>query len=124
MTEYELVDAMNGTVSAMMSSQGLFLSVLFAYLLAAYTVGSKLTQFQAAFISLVFLFFTLAGSSAMASMSNEVSYYGSAIADIRGSDVGGGIPANLVAPMLVLVRLLMATGALYFMWQVRHPKTE
>jgi len=124
MTEYELVDALNGNMSAMMSSQALFLSVLFAYLLAAYTVGSKLTQFQAVFISLVFLIFTLAGSSALAAMSNEISYYRLAIADIRGSDVGGGIPANLVGPMFVLVRILVATGALYFMWQVRHPKTE
>ena len=124
MTEYELIDALNGNMSAMISSQALFLSVLFAYLLAAYTVGSKLTQFQVAFISLVFLIFALAGSSALAAMSNEMSYYKSAIADIRGADAGGGIPANLIVPMFILVRLLVATGALYFMWQVRHPKTE
>ena len=42
----------------------------------------------------------------------------------EGSEVGGGIPINLALPVLVLVRLLVATGALYFMWQVRHPKSE
>ena len=124
MTEYELVDALNGNMSAMMSSQALFLSVLFAYLLAAYTVGSKLTQFQVAFISLVFLIFALAGSTGLVAMSNEMSYYRAAIAAIRDSDVRGGTPVNLVVPVFILVRILVATGALYFMWQVRHPKTE
>ena len=124
MTEYELIDAMHSTMGSMMTSQGLFLSALFAYLVAAYTVGTKLTQFQAAFISVTFIVFALGGSSAMAAMSIEVSYLQSAIGDIRGShSVSGSFP-KVVGTMLVLVRPLVTIGALYFMWQVRHPKTE
>lgn len=123
MTEYEMIDITTALTGNMLAAQSLFLTVLFAYLLVAYIVGKRLTMFQAAFVSFIFLVVSLAATNGVYSMAQDALDLGYRISDLRGE-----APASLSAAPTTLLgifggRVLMTLGALYFMWQVRHPKT-
>lgn len=47
MTEFEMVELINGTTSNIIANQALFITTLSAYLVVAYSVGQKLTDYQA-----------------------------------------------------------------------------
>ena len=123
MTEYEMTDIATALTSNILASQSLFLTVLFAYLLVAYIVGSKLTTFQAGFLSLIFLIVTLSSTTGAFAMAQDALSLGSRISELTGEGI-----ASLSAAPIILVgifggRVVIALGALFFMWQVRHPKT-
>ncbi len=63
MNEYQLIDAMANFQSNLIQGQALTISMLTAYMIIAYTVGAKLTTFQCAFASGLFLLFGLLGIS-------------------------------------------------------------
>ena len=54
MTEYEIADLLNGVNSNIVAGQAIFLTVLSAYLVVAYSVGKALTTYQVSFINFVF----------------------------------------------------------------------
>ncbi len=55
MTEYEIIDAFVSLRMEIAQHSMNFASVLFAYLIAAYFVGSKLTRFQVAVITVLYI---------------------------------------------------------------------
>ena len=124
MTEYELVDAANGIASNIMVSQTIFLSILFAYLILAYVAGSKLTTFQAGFLSFIFLVACTSGTTAFLGMLAEVMHDTAKLNEIRSENIGFGTLTRPTLLSLVAIRMVMILGALYFMWSVRHPRTE
>ena len=56
MTEYELVDAANSTLSLFLSTILAYLTIVSAYLIAAFMSGDKLTRQQFIVISVLFVF--------------------------------------------------------------------
>jgi len=46
MSEYEIWDLINGIMSNMFAEQTLFVTMISAYLLVAYSVGKSLTTYQ------------------------------------------------------------------------------
>ena len=93
---------------------------LTGYLLIAFFVGDKLTKFQAAFASLMFL--GLYGSYQI-SIWGQLSRMAHFNAEL--SSLGSSIPTDKIYPHFSpLLSLLLAAGSLYFMWSVRHPNTE
>ncbi len=120
MTEYELIDAINGLASNLATSQSLFISALFGYLILAYAIGDKLTTFQVVFVSVVFAFVSATGTSAFLTMSTSIAELSVRHADATGSEA----VFSDYGAMLGIPRAVMVVGALVFMRQVRHPKTE
>ena len=110
-------------VAVMLSESAL--AVLTGYLLIAHFIGAKLTLFQVTFVNSIFVlvrfvnFLTLQGvvernlhwSNQVQKLDPTIPYGVLAQAD-RGSFVSW------------LIFLVMTGGALVFMWQVRHPKTD
>jgi hypothetical protein len=43
---------------------------------------------------------------------------------IHSIDLGGNGDSWLLSGGFVLVRVFLITGALFYMWQIRHPKVE
>ena len=76
----------------------------------------------------MFLVFGLLGAAGQISNLNEMYYYGAQLGELRGSHFssvdGDSLAEEAVRWLFVVVRLLLFAGALYFMWSVRHPKTE
>jgi hypothetical protein len=128
MNEYELVDAMSGLQSNLIQGQAVTITILSAYMVVAYTVGAKLTKFQSTFVSIMFILFGLLGAMGQVSILNEVYHYGAQLRELRGSHTmtvdGDGSFWEAPRWLLLIVRLFLFSGALYFMWSVRHPKTE
>ena len=126
MTEYELMDALNGLASNAIAIQALFITTLSAYMVMAYAAGRHLTVFQATFISILFVIFSVTTSISWMTMALEVRAGYATLNEVRGfSPVFVDQAAeNPIIITMVAARALMILGALVFMWQVRHPKPE
>ncbi len=128
MTEYQLVDAIASLQSNLIQGQAVTVTMLSAYMVVAYAVGTKLTTFQCTFVSLMFLVFGLFAALGQISNLNEMYYYGSQFGDLRDegyTGVDGDSGAEEFARwVFVTIRVLLFGGALTFMWRVRHPKAE
>ena len=122
MNEYELNDAIQAIGSNLIAGEALFLTFLSAYAVTAFTVGSRLTTYQIAFINFVFIAFMITSLGGLYSMVVQVYYYGDQLISSQGEVVDQAV-GEMVQWTMLLTRLLMGLGALVFMWQVRHPKT-
>ena len=83
MNEYQLVDVMASLQSNVIQGQAITITMLSAYMVVAYTVGAKLTTFQSAFVSIMFLVFGLLGIMGQLANLNEMYYYGAQLGEIR-----------------------------------------
>ncbi len=83
LTRYELLESYYLARSALVSDVTIFMTILFAYVTAAYFVSAKLTKFQAITISSLYSFFALYIASAAYNSSLILSNIGFAI---RGVD--------------------------------------
>ena len=139
MTEYEIADLalskamqLQGAVSQVQVQQGtigdgiqLFMAVLFGFLAAAYFIGADLERRQALIFSGLYILWqiwTLAAISARGFLMLELTEN---VAELRGSS--GVLDANLPQFLIVSLMLILPAAlyaSLYFMWSVRHPKSE
>ena len=138
MTEYEIADLALSTqegirqqvglvqeqASLALSSLSVYFSLIFGYLLAAYFVGVNLTRAQNVILTLLYLSTIFLNRAAFLSIL------------LGGKDLNMGLmelspdarpifllsDAGIVFGMAVSAALIVAS--LYFMWSVRHPKTE
>ena len=128
MNEYELVDTLASLQSNQIQGQAISITMLSAYMVVAYTAGTKLTTFQCTFVSMVLLVFGLLGAWGQVGYLNEISYYGAQLGELRSGPFlnvdDNNIAGGAVAWVFVTVRLLVYAGALYVMWSVRHPSEQ
>jgi len=138
MTDYEIADlAASNTqlfqgLFSLLQMQGsliiqnltLFYSLVFGYVLAAYVVGRKLTTVQAVILSVLYL------AAAIYNRLSGVIIVGGMIELNRQMDemLGMVAPKGLMSQegqvVIAVFVILSILASLYFMWSVRHPKTE
>ena len=123
MTEYELNDAIQTLGSNLVASEALFLTFLSGYAAVAFTVGTKLTRYQIAFINFVFIAFMITSLGGLYAMIFQAYHYGDELIALRGEVVNQSV-GEAVKWTMLLTRILMGLGALGFMWQVRQSKAE
>ena len=122
MTEYELIDSLNSTMSLWLSSFTAYVSFLSAYLVVAYLVGKELTRQQSMIISTLFCFSAGLALFAIWGVGTRVGYTVQAL--------NAATPDYLIAiapgyrEILFLCCALGVLASLKFMWDVRRPKTE
>ena len=122
---YQLNDLMNGMNSNILQAQVLFISVLSAYLVVAYTAGASLTRYQVTFISIVFLLITSLGAFGQLRNVQILTDWGYQAVALSGLEpVISETQAAASKWLFIAIRVALTVGALAFMWQVRHPKTE
>ncbi|MEH6570670.1 MAG: hypothetical protein V7709_16440 [Halioglobus sp.] len=98
-------------------------TLLFGYLVVAYFVGGHLTKVQAAIFSTLYV---------AAFLANSFSATNSALVAVgfqaRYVELSGATGSPSLTPIFMflgaMLNLSMLLGSLYFMWSVRHPKTE
>lgn len=107
LSNFELAELALDYNTALLEQQAVFVSALFAYIIAAYFVGKSLDKFQCVSVSIVYCLFLTAnlfGSFAMASSLIHVSYV------YRGIDVTlaayGAIFAQLIAWALSILFMI------------------
>jgi hypothetical protein len=121
MTEYELIDAAGTFHELGMSTLMAYFSVLSAYLLVAYLSGPRLTRFQTAVVTglyLVMQMFMVWGATSYFAQGR--SFFEQAKSVVAGDSIQFVKPHQLA---LILLSVGVVAG-LKFMWDVRHPKTE
>ena len=122
---YQLNDVMNGMSSNIVQAQALFISVLSAYLVVAYTAGASLTRYQVTFISILFLLITSLGAFGQLRNVQVMTEWGYQAATLNGAEaVVSKVQAETAKWLFIAIRVALTIGALVFMWQVRHPKAE
>jgi len=124
MPEYEILDLINGVNSNIMAGQAIFLTTLSAYLLVAYSVGKSLTTYQVGFINLTFLLMMYVGFYAQVAQLGIVFDLHERLALIAPSAKSSGATGDAVRVIFAALRLVLVSGSVLFMWQIRHPKTE
>jgi hypothetical protein len=97
-----------------------FGTLLFGYLMAAYFIGAKLTRVQVGIFTTLYLFWVVRLGVVLniVLISSRIT-----IGEMRkiSPDLLLAIP-SIWGPYAILTLLTLAS--LYFMWSVRHPKTE
>lgn len=125
MTEYELLDVMEAINGNSITATGVYFSILTAYLLVAYIAGNQLTKYQVIFINIVFLFYNFIAATNLATMiRTRIALSDRLIEMSGGAKVVSDEAALVMISVFILMRLMLVLGAMGFMWQVRHPKTE
>ena len=121
------VDAYNPLILANEQTQNIgemLLTVLTGYLLITYFVGEKLTTFQVCFVNVVFLLAYISTWQTLIEYIATVEYFRETLATLKSDLPLAGTTLNASPGYSITVASLLTIGALYFMWNVRHPKTE
>ena len=122
MTESELVEAITSYLAVAQTSTATIISLLSAYLIGAYLAGDKLTRFQVLVVTALYLYvMVVVAISAFGSMS-KARHYAAELKALNPNDVTF---LNDHSAVLAAVAAATCIGAsLWFLWSIRHPKTE
>jgi len=142
MTEYEIADLafsrqmeIQGLGHSLMAMLGLisesvtiYMSVLFGYIAAAYFVGGELKRVQLWLFTALYIFWQLLTVSTIAFRSQAGALMNGRIQTlIKGDPAETQIAANAglwIGNSVVTMLIMALLASLYFMWSVRHSKTE
>lgn len=133
MIDYEMIaarEAIAQTLAAALDVQAsymaIYLTMLFAYISLAYLVGKELSRFQSTIVTIIFIagagrqvaLITAAGMATRlkAAQLREIYEDSPAQEIVAGTGISIWWPIVLWSAGIIL--------ALFFMWSVRHPKTE
>lgn len=122
MTEYELIDSLNSTMSLWLSSFMAYVSFLSAYLIVAYLVGKELTRPQAMIISTLFCFSAGLTLFAIWGVGGRIGFTVQALNAANPNypiTIGPGY-----REALFICCALGVLASLKFMWDVRHTKKK
>jgi len=129
MTEAELLELLEIATTNSFTGFTLYLSVMFAYLVTAHFVGTKLTRSQVFLTSGLFLFgaFTSTGATVIP-LARGIGYINTAKAlpntSFRTSFWWAYEGSDFWVYFLLITCSAGAILGLYFMWNVRHAKSE
>jgi hypothetical protein len=124
MSELEAYNAMMLANDHAQSTGQVLLTVLTGYLLITYFVGKDLTIFQVSFVNMVFLLTYISTWATLANYLEVAIHFREILVDL-GSEIPLSNVDYISTPVFNLsVAGLITIGAFYFMWNVRHPKTE
>jgi hypothetical protein len=122
MTEAELVEAWGLFLGNSQTALGLYLSVLTGYLIMAYLVGDKLTRPQVLIVTVLYVCATtIITLWFFAWWSRALEF----AMEAKQLNPDRQVANSVQAAWSITVMLFMAiVASLYFMWSIRHPKTE
>ena len=128
MTDAEILSLAQAEIEILSGLSEWGITVLTGYLLIAFVAGKTLSVFQVSFVNLVFIVLVLTSLDSTISSQNLVGNL-MEILHQQNPDLAlqTGYERTDAASVTILrsiVIVVMAVGALLFMWSVRHPKSE
>jgi hypothetical protein len=127
MTGAEALELAEMAGATTITSFGYYVSIIFAYLAAAYFVGEKLSKSQVIMASCLFVFASFSTVAAVATFLGRVTVYlrlAKKTEDINDAPFYIFESSYFWSAYLLILCVLGIVVALKFMWDVRHPKTE
>ena len=138
MTEYEIADLaaskaveLQGGISLFQTAVSMvtdiiqqYMNILFAYIITAYFIGASLSRRQAWILTTLYVLFQTWMIVAIIGRGYFLGIIVERLLELQDySTAWMGLPLALrTTSAVLLVSVLFAS--LYFMWSVRHPKTE
>jgi hypothetical protein len=121
MNEAELIQHFWSALETGISLTMMYISVFSAYLIMAYLIGAKLTSLQCAIATGAFIVLSM-----VCTWGSVAIYNAGWIVAIELRDTRPELTPIDLNPSLVFLVLLLTgiVGALKFMWDIRHPKTD
>lgn len=120
MTKAEVIESLNLAAANGFEGYTMFITVTFAYLVVAYFVGAQLSRLQVLIGSVLYL--TAGASFWLGTITHSASF------EALAHEYQDLIPSRLwLFPWSESTTVLFSGGilaSLYFMWDVRQPKTE
>lgn len=94
------------------------LTIVFAYLVTAYFVGRRLTRFQSALVSLLFLLGAVGASfMSIVEFRRAVLFMGQLTNQFGVESIS---PNAVIIPLYAVLMGLLISAAVYFMYQIRR----
>lgn len=122
MTEYELLDLIGTWKADTVSVGASFVSILFAYILVAYFAGTNLTRPQVVIVTALMLWHcSINMFQIQINQQSIIEYHELIRAEWAAPAVRNGMMLKWIIGSGGFLSIL---AALYFMWNVRHPKTN
>ncbi len=122
MTEYELEDVLTSTTNASLEAFTIYITLVASYLIVAYIAGRNLTHQQILIVSILFVFAALLATFSAYSYLARAIPMADALELMHPGRRYGAQP--FTAYWIGILMLMGVLASLYFMWQVRHTKTE
>ena len=122
MTEAEVLALSIEYSTSALTAFTVYASFTFAYLITAFYVGERLNSFQA--IAASGMYVISAGSTVMAMFGYLQAQYAIGATKVTVLDSLAVWNADLWLSYMLVTLISGILISLYFMWQVRHPKTE
>ena len=117
MTQYELADYTNSLLDTFLTEFTIFLSLVTAYIVAAFVAGARLSSFQLWIVNLVFSIST--GVMGLLSFLTFERFFAHAMLAETPASNATSQPVDFTIPLVILLSALVL-GSFSFMWSVRR----
>ena len=138
MTEYEIADLALSTQEVIQQQIGLVLetgslaltslsvyfTLTFGYLIVAYFIGANLTRVQNAILTLLYLSIVILNRVAFLGIQQAGKVLNAGLMELTPDATQATIFSDSAIVISTVVFVASIAASLYFMWRVRHPKTE
>jgi len=121
MSEFELAELAGTAMSNFLTSFTVFVSIVTAYVVAAFAAGRKLTKLQVSVVTTCFLIASVAIGLLSVLIFRVFLLRTQALSQLNNPDIGVGVVVDVTWAVAILYVILVC-GSLVFMRDVRQPK--
>lgn len=119
MSEFELAELAGTAMSNFLTSFTVFVSIVTAYVVAAFAAGRKLTKLQVSLVTTCFLIASVAMGLLSVLIFRVFFLRTHALAQLNNPDVGVGVVVD-VTWVVAILYVILVCGSLVFMRNVRQ----
>lgn len=124
MNEFELGEMLYNAYSLSTDGAAIYFTLVTAYLATSYVVGNRLTTAQMLIISALYVIWSLGLINVQYTQILAVSGFQRELSAMGGSTLLIEQNTQVATWSFIGVQVSGMLASLYFMWSVRHPKTE
>ena len=123
MTEAELISGAMDAWSNNLTALSIYITVISAYLITAYTAGKKMTRSQVIIVTVIFTIFAFGGGLSMYGYTQSAMEMGKLALDMSTQRSIGPAATKEIATAIIFVTTVPAfLASLKFMWDVRSQR--
>ncbi len=124
MTEYEIRDLTLNYISAVNDQAAMYFTLVSAYLITSYLVGTKLTTRQVSIINTLYVLWVLGTINTVYTMFTDLSEMWVQLETAHNIELDFKNRSSASGLGFLFIQVAGLLASLYFMWHVRRPNSE
>jgi hypothetical protein len=126
MTEFELLEVLNNAYEQMFTAAGFYFTLVSAFLAMSYFAARKLTGVQIFIVSFFYTLWTLGLIQGTYGVTAQSIIAQQKLLEINSEMLGQNAlySATMASYGFLFIQILGLVASLYFMWSIRHPKSD